>query len=47
MTYKKFASHESGVGQRRERKIIVESEPEAMCVCTTRLQLYAEIQHKV
>lgn len=29
----KFASHESGVGERRERKMMVESEPAAMCVC--------------
>jgi len=47
MTYKKFASHESGAGERRERKMMVESEPAAMCVCTRRLQLYAEILHKV
>jgi len=48
MTYKKFASHGSGVGERRkERKMTVESEPAAMCVYTRRLQHYAEIHHKV
>jgi len=48
MTYKKFASHRSGVRERRKkRKMMVESEPAAMCVCTRRLQHYAEIHHKV